>query len=75
MGAFSKKLGEIAGTSRLSTLELEAMFATDEEKKGLEALVTVLREETDKNAARKRLLDMGTGALDAMLKVAKKVLV
>jgi hypothetical protein len=75
MGAFSKKLDEIAGGSRFSKLELEGMFATEEEKKDLEALVVVLREETDENAARKRLLDMGDKVVDAVLKVAKKALV
>jgi predicted RNA binding protein with dsRBD fold (UPF0201 family) len=75
MGAFSKKLNEIAGSSRFSRLELEKMFKTEDEQKQLARLTKVLREETRKNAARKRLLELGDKGLDALIKVGKKALV
>jgi hypothetical protein len=74
MGRFNDKLASIAATSRFSQIELEQMFASEEDRAALTQVTDALRKQTNDLTAMNELIEKGSAVVGVVMKVARKAL-
>lgn len=71
---FEEELNKIAGESVFTTLELQKLFRSEEEREAFAKVRQVLVESRNSNEAIKKLLEYGADGIKVLVKVAKYAL-
>lgn len=74
MNMFDEELNKIAGESVFTTLELQKLFRSDEEREAFAAVRKVLVESRSSNEATRKLIESGAEGIKVLVKVAKYAL-
>jgi hypothetical protein len=74
MGTFQDEVKTIASDSVFTTVELESLFKTDDERRDFLKIRSVLVEAANTNEATKRIVEIGTKGIEVLVKLAKYAL-